>query len=63
MLFYRIDAPNGQYIYLYQSAPQLPLLALRQDEGTNIDYWTQINNWWNGVQQGFNQSEYIKMSI
>lgn len=57
---YRIDAPKGQYVFVYPNTPQLPLLALRQQDNGNIDIVEQFNNWWNDFTMNFAQSETSK---
>lgn len=59
--FYSVDAPKGQYVFVYPNAPQLPLLALRQDGGTDI--LTSFNNWWTDFSQNFGQGKKTKFSF
>lgn len=54
----RIDKPKEQYFFLYPNIPHLPLISLRDDEGSQPDYWAGITNWWSEFSNNFNQSKY-----
>lgn len=56
----RIDKPKEQYVFLYPSIPQLPLVALRDEEGGQPDFWGGITNWFSEFSNSFNQSKYFK---
>ncbi len=56
--FFRTDSPKNQYVFLYPgAAPQLPLIALRQEDGGTPDILSQFNNWWTDFQMNFGQSK------
>lgn len=52
----KIDTPKNQYVFLYPSAPQPSLFALRQGgEGGGFNWEEGYNNFWNYITQSITQ--------